>query len=392
MYFDIDLSPLILLLAGISVIATLYLATVYRARIMKVARLRKRSIPDRDERHDSMPDISIIVYTKENAGNLPTMLTGLLAQDYPAGFEIIVANDGRSETASDTVTRMSVTHRNLKLTYVPDEAHALSRKKLAITLGIKAARNDYVLLTSADTIVPSDRWLSLIGRHFANGKEVVIGHAHPVDRKNGNGKPMTAYDILHDAVTYLSAAATGHPYRGSAVNLAFRRQLFFDNKGFAESVGYHHGEDDIFVSKIATPSNCAVELAPQAQVAIKCHDLKSRHHDYKLQHRFTGHYVSKRSRRFFSTGPIMSWLWAASAIAAGIISFPNILPATAAVVTAAGWMITIGIAWKSAATALGIKISGWITPLMMMFHPAYNLLYRLKAKSFSDRNYTWSKP
>lgn len=393
MYFETELSSEALIAICVNLIAALFLATLYRSRIMRVTRHQRQNRPDDGQPPLAYPSISIIVYTKDNPEGLATLLPELFSQDYPAGFEVIVTTDGRSETASDIVTRLSTEHRNLRLTYVPDEAHALSRKKLALTLGIKSAHNNYVLLTTADAILPSEHWLTLIGRHFAEGKDVVIGHSRPLDTKRGgNGKPLTAFDSLYDKTTYLSSAIARRPYRGSAGNIAFRRQLFFDNNGFAESVGYHHGEDDIFVSKIATGANCVTELDPQSQIAIKCHDLKSRHHDFRQQHRFTGRYVSKRSRRFFNAGPAAAWTWAASAAYLGAVFYPNLLPVAIAIVTGTVWMAVTAVAWKSAAVALGIKIKGWTAPFLMMIHPIYNLQYRFRAKSFSDRNYTWSKP
>lgn len=234
MIYEIDLSPLTVALLAVNVVAALFLCTVYRGRIRRVVNHgRSLRCPGRDEQL-SYPGISVIVYDRDSTESLSRLLPDLLTQDYPADFEVIVVTDGRSEAASDMVNMFSAEYRNLRLTFVPDEAHALSRKKLAITLGMKAAKYDYVLLTDADVIVQSRGWLLSIGRHFAEGKEVVIGHAYPVDRQGRSGVSTVAFDSLADAVTALSSAIGGRPYRGSEKNLALKRSLFLKTRALPD--------------------------------------------------------------------------------------------------------------------------------------------------------------
>mgnify|MGYP007083028735 CR=1 FL=1 len=45
-------------------------------------------------------------------------------------------------------------------TYVPSDARYLSRRKLAFTLGVKAAKYDILLFTEANCQPLNDQWLS----------------------------------------------------------------------------------------------------------------------------------------------------------------------------------------------------------------------------------------
>lgn len=69
----------------------------------------------------------------------------IFAQDYPAPLEVIVVNDGKNEDVRDAVTRLRTRHRDLHITFTPMQARNLSHKKLAVTVGIKAASHDAVL-------------------------------------------------------------------------------------------------------------------------------------------------------------------------------------------------------------------------------------------------------
>lgn len=392
-YFDLDLSPLIVAIVATAVVAAVYIATSYRHRVQAVVsharrhkRLSETDIPKR------FPSLSVVVYDRDSAEQLGRLLPELLDQNYPGEMEVIVVIDGKSDAADNIITRLSVDHTNLRVTFVPDDAHAISRKKLALTLGIKAARHDYVLLTDANAQSPSYDWLATMARHFAGGKEVVIGASHAVDRDGRSGSAILAFDALRDTVTYLSAAASRRPYRACPANFAFRRRLFFDSKGFASSVAYHHGEDDIFISLIANGSNTALELSPQARVAIATSDLKAYHRYDRARHMFTGRYVSRRSRYLFGAGSVAIWLWIAATVAAGIVAAPNMLPLTIALGAGIVAMTLAAIAWRSAGKTLGIAVRGAALPFAMIWRPFTTLAYRLRSRANAQRNYTWAKP
>lgn len=389
-------------LLGLSLLATLWIAVFYCLRIAKVrryARLNGMLAPVGEDgmatseaaTESELPGVSVIVYCKESSAGLSRMLPLLLEQDYPGRFEVIVTTDGRSSYAEDVVTLLSNKYRNLRMTYVPDEAHALSRQKLAMTLGVKAAKYDYVLLTDANVLVPSPRWLALMSRHFVDGKEVVVGLCNPVGPEGTTERQMATFNTLADTVTYLTSAISGKPYRGNAMNLAFLRRKFFDNHGFAKAVGYHHGIDDIFMSQIANGANTTVELSPDAIARLECYNLKVHHLVDKLQHIFTGKRVDRSSRRFFAVGSLAMWLWLGATVACGVLGFPNLLPLAISLAFGAIWMIIACTTWRRCGRVLGIRLSVTLLPLRMLWRPVTNFVYRLRARSNRSANYTWAK-
>ncbi len=388
-------SNLCLALLAVALLSSLYLIVFYRGRIRSVSFTSEsadESVSEHELPSSELPSISIIVYDKESSTALKSLLNDIFAQKYTGKMEVIVASDGHSMLSSDVVNAMSETHRNLRLTFVPEEAHALSRKKLALTLGIKAAHYDYVLLTQSECSIPSTSWLKEFGGKIAQGHNLVIGHTYGIDSHGKKLKPMARFDSLADVVTYLSSATKGRPYRGDASNIAFSRKLFFDNRGFNESVGYHHGEDDIFVSRIAQSANPSLLLTKSTILPIKIYNLKQHHALQKMRHSFTGKFVSHGARRFFGSCSLMMWTWLASTVALALLSYPNLLPLTVALAFGIAWIIVAVSAWRKASRVLSLPINLWLLPTTMMLRPIYNFFYRLKSRSFNERNYTWSKP
>ena len=143
--FDINLTTAISL--AIAIAAAAIAITVSIVSIGRVSRRHKECDLTADDVL-TWPEASIIVYSQNDPAPLENLLPVILAQNYPANFEVIVVNDGDSVDVRNTVGTLSDIHRNLYLTHTPDGARSLSRKKLGITLGIKAARHDIVVLTT----------------------------------------------------------------------------------------------------------------------------------------------------------------------------------------------------------------------------------------------------
>ena len=156
MYFSFhDILPVVWVCLGVALSAMIFLLTFYRMRTRVRVTAPQPEVPD-----EALPTVSVVVYARDNAADLRKMLPDILTQGYPADkFEVVVVNDGCAEEITDVVNYFSNEFKNLYITYVPEEARNLSRKKLSISLGIKAARHDVVLLTTARCRVKSPLWV-----------------------------------------------------------------------------------------------------------------------------------------------------------------------------------------------------------------------------------------
>ena len=217
------------------------------------------------------PGVSVIVCAKNEEQNLRDYLQALFTQDYPE-YEVIVVNDGSVDDTRTFLEYWQKRYRNLRLTFVPIEAQVTSTKKLAITLGAKAAQYDYLLLTDADCRPESPHWISEMMKGFAQPSAVssqqsevsiVLGFgAYFV--KPGLLNRLIQFDTLLNGLQYLGMAVCGHPYMGVGRNLAYRKQLFFAHGGFYGLLNNKAGDDDLFVNREATATNTAVVCTPDS--------------------------------------------------------------------------------------------------------------------------------
>lgn len=392
-YFDYNLPVITYILLGAALLCLLWLIFFYLRRISRVTRAVKAQAGAADQAEgnvetQNLPAASIVIFAQDQSSWLEELLPDILAQEYAPGFEVIVVNEGASDATRDLVEHLALAHPNLYLTYTPDGARNLSRKKLALTIGIKAAKNPVVVNITAGVRVPSTHWLYSIMRNFAEtGTEVVLGYAFPCDGDVAWGFRRRAFDYCAEAVTWLSPAIARHPYRGIEYNLAYTRDIFFRNKGFSRSLNLVNGDDDIFIHQIADGDNTVVELSPDSMLVANYRDHRAAQEDMMRRHIFTSKRVSRGSARLMTIGAWTIWMILALAVSAALVQPMNILPMAIAALIVIGTLLSVTLVWRGVMSALRSRRMFWTLPRLAMFHPLRRMT--LKFRSRKTRHYTW---
>lgn len=203
--------------------------------------------------HAPTPPISVILYAKNDAENLKKHLPTILKQNYPT-FQVIVVNDGSNDDTEDVLKIFQNQYKNLYYTYIPSDARYMSRRKLALTLGAKAAKYELLLFTETNCQPISEHWLTSIAESYTPETNIILGFCRYPNHKGFSHK-MIAYDNLLSGLRYLAAALLHHPYTGNGRNLSYRKDLFFKHKGYYKSLNLHAGDDDLFVNEATDNKN-----------------------------------------------------------------------------------------------------------------------------------------
>lgn len=206
--------------------------------------------------------VSVIVCAKNERENLLAFLPLILSQNYPH-FEVIVVNDNSVDDTQDVLKAFSLQHSNLKIVTVPDNDRFYGNKKFALTLGIKAAKYERVLLTDADCKPLSTNWLNLMSNYTSPQKKIILGIGN-YEKQKGWLNKLIRFETLYTAIQYTSFALKNIPYMGVGRNLAYHTSLFFNNKGFASHYHILSGDDDLFINEVANSKNTQVVLDKDA--------------------------------------------------------------------------------------------------------------------------------
>ena len=238
--------------------------------------------------------ISIIVCCRNEKENLMRFLPKILAQNYQ-NYEVIIVVDRSWDNTVDYLNELKKIEHNLKIVNIPDNGSDHFGKKLAITLGIKAAKNEYLLFTDADCYPVNDMWLKEMSSGFRNKKEIVIGASNYIKEK-GLVNKLIRFDTAQIAVNYLGFAKSGVPYMGVGRNLAYKRGIYEKARGFKSHYHIESGDDDLFINQVSDSKNTEVVFNANSitmSIAKKNWKLwlkqKKRHHTtnslYKTSHK-----------------------------------------------------------------------------------------------------------
>lgn len=389
-----DLSSDVLCLLGGAMLAAVLLLAFWLPYVARPGRRVAESDLESEsgeEPRTAVSGVSVIVYACSDGEYIESLLTSVLNQRGVSDMEVIVVNDGAADATRDTVGRLEQMYPNLYMTYAPANSRNLSRRKLALTLGIKAARYDKLVFTVGSAVIGSDRWLHEMTLPLARGEKVVLGYAWPdADGRDRGAKRVRSFDAVWEAVSWLSPALAGDPVRGIGANLAYNRSLFFENKGFSQSLNLVDGDDDIFVREITRGCPTAVRISTDAQVGVRDWNPARAHAANKLSRRFTGKRLPSWPRIRLAAGSWCAWGVMLLGAAAGVLGWPSAVPAAAALLILLSAWIPVMIVWRRTARALHSRpllLTVW--PLLL-WHPFYNLYYRIRGMRNRGRNFTWS--
>ena len=207
--------------------------------------------------------ISVIVCAKNEEENVRNLIPLLVEQDYPQ-FEIVLIDDASSDNTLDIFEEFEKLHSNIKLVKVENNEAFWGNKKYALTLGIKAAKHEYLLFTDADCIPSSNNWIANMSSQFTVEKTIVLGYGAYEKIGGSFLNKIIRFETLLTAMQYFSWAKIGKPYMGVGRNLAYKREEFFKVRGFMDHMKIRSGDDDLFVNQAAEKKNTTICFLPDS--------------------------------------------------------------------------------------------------------------------------------
>ncbi len=211
---------------------------------------------------ENLPPLSVVICAKNEYQNLNDCLPQILTQDYP-DFEVVVVNDASDDDTDYLLRDLRDRYPHLSIVFIEKNLNFFVGKKFPLSIGIKEARHDLLVLTDADCRPESPQWLRYIAATYGPSTEIVLGYSGYKPCRGLLGL-FQRFDTFQTALMYLSLALTRMPYMGVGRNLSYRKSLFYKKNGFISHYHIPSGDDDLFVNQAATPGNTRVCLHPDA--------------------------------------------------------------------------------------------------------------------------------
>ena len=94
-----------------------------------------------------MSKFSVIMTVYDQARELEEQLPAYLKQTYEPGYEVIVVDESSTDETPDVLKLLKNDYPHLYSTFLPKPNRRVVRKKQAFNVGIKAAKNEWIIIT-----------------------------------------------------------------------------------------------------------------------------------------------------------------------------------------------------------------------------------------------------
>ena len=239
------------LAVGGSVILISILSVLCNTFFVKKSILKK----DRDVKSDENikqdlhhRKISVVITVNDEAEELSKSLPLWLTQEY-SDYEVIVVVDKRNTESEDIIKRLD-SHDHLYTTYIPQTSRYMSRKKLSITLGVKASHNEWIVLTEPSVEPPSRTWLAYFSSYLDDKHTAILG----MTQYDDDASDFKHFEQLHTTLRIIKDTRNGKAARTNMPLIAIRKSIFLSQHGFRGNQKYLRGEYDFLINKYGSRS------------------------------------------------------------------------------------------------------------------------------------------
>ena len=272
--------------------------------------------------------VSVIVAAHNELKNLEKLLPILLAQNHP-DFEIIVAEDRSYDESFEYLYNLKAQNPLLRIVRIDETPTHITHKKYALTLAIKAAKNEVLLFTDADCMPESNNWISEMSMPFlvekgtqetaskTTDKSIILGISpyFDIDFENKKGFSflnfVIQYETFYTVLQYMCFALAGVPYMGVGRNLSYKKSLFMQANGFNEFQKLLSGDDDLFVNQQATSKNIGICISKDSHIKTYPKKTWKDWYHQKVRHLTTGKHYKLKSKTllgFYSFSTVGFWI------------------------------------------------------------------------------------
>lgn len=123
-----------------------------------------------------MNKFSVIMTVFDNGSDLEQHLPAFMTQAYEPGYEVIVVDESSTDHTDDVLKLMKQQYPHLYTTFLPKPDIHITRKRLALTIGVKASKNEWIIFSDINAFPREETWLQTIASNLENTSGILLGH------------------------------------------------------------------------------------------------------------------------------------------------------------------------------------------------------------------------
>lgn len=341
-------------------------------------RLSRVKAPEQPAETEALPPVTVIITPHNEAEALERNLPAMLNQEYEPGLRVIVVY-WRGDSEVEDVLKRNAGNDRLYYTYIPETSRYMSREKLAITVGVKAATTEWVVLTTAHCHPESSEWIGNLAQYMTDDRNMVMG-------ATSLSPDASVWRRFHHAITGSRLLHQAQRRTAWATNMpcvAFRKSEFIQQEGFRGNLKFTRGEFEFIVNKYAKPNTVATAISDGCWLGEDEPTDKEwqarRLFAINTRQQLSGGAMVKFSSRSAACLMHLWWIASLGTIALGAAITDWVLVGSGAVSIVAGWVLRSCLGGKQL-KKMKADVESWRVPLLELGHSWGNLFWLLRYK------------
>ena len=219
----------------------------------------------------SKEGVSVIIVSHNNAEFLKRNLPSFLMQFYE-NYEVIVVDECSEDDTQDVLAEIQKAYPQLRYTRIFPDTKFRFTKKLAINIGILAAKHDVLLFSESYCRPASSFWVRTMQSYFDKDTAVVLGFSNYIEDGSGIMKRRCFRLLRFLKMCFL--VKSKKYILGDGCNMAYRKSYYIKNRGFTGNSQSYLGYDNDMVRELSKFGKVRVVKDPNSYMIVDENDKK----------------------------------------------------------------------------------------------------------------------
>ena len=242
------------------------------------------------EGNEALP-ITVIIPLDHDADGLYELLASIFNQHYDGSVHVLIANYSGDKAIEDNLLRIERDFRNLKHTNITTTPHIIDKEKLAVSVALKGARTEWVMLMDVDVNLPSPNWLRAMTEACKSDYDIIVGYSNYVVSKATT--TLWQYDVhFQNIQAYSQGCYTG----GVLHHVLIRKSHFLNQMGYSNRhMRLTIGTLPLLVDYLSRTGRACVSLCSDTSV-FKTQASANGMHQESLAHNIIYYYSALKTK------------------------------------------------------------------------------------------------
>ena len=262
--------------------------------------------------------VSIMIAARNEERMIESTIQDILAQDYPAHLlQLIVVDDHSKDRTSEIV--LSFIDPRVKLINLNEKEPLNSYKKKAISEAIKVSNAELIISTDGDCRM-GPNWLKSVVTLYESGDYKMISSPVSYFEEQNIFEEMQSLEFLFLIGLGASGIGNGNPTTCNGANLAYRRDVFHELKGFQGIDHLASGDDELFMHKVASAYPNGIGFCKSRDAIVYTHAKANLGEFIQQRKRWASKSTSYKNKGIVILG-VLIWLFNLSIIITALAGF-----------------------------------------------------------------------